>query len=133
MRKDFWFIWRNIHQRLMDTGHKYLWKQIRIHQAVTIFISLHTPKIPCSRFRTTLGWKLILGWKYIKQSQYRQPESILKARLTDEFDEVWFASSSLMSLMFSLETVSELLNVGRHTGWAELSVERPIVLLQLKI
>ena len=40
----------------------------------------------------------------------------LKARLTDESDEVWFASSSLRSLMFSLEAVSEPPNVGRHTG-----------------
>ena len=56
----------------------------------------------------------------------------LKARLTDESDEVWFASSSLRSLMFSLEAISESLNVGRHTGWAELSVARQIVLSQLK-
>ena len=40
------------------------------------FLSPHTPKIPCSRLRTTLGWKLILGWKYIKQSQYTSPVSV---------------------------------------------------------
>ena len=40
---------------------------------------------------------------------------ILKTKLTDEFDEVWFASLSLRSLMFSFEAVSESLNVGPHT------------------
>ena len=33
----------------------------------------------------------------------------------------YFASSSVTSLMFPLEICPASLNVGRHTGWAELS------------
>ena len=65
-----------IHQRLKNTGHKYLCKQKTFHQVVTISYHPTHKKIPCSRFRTTLGWKLILGWKYIKQSQYTSPVSV---------------------------------------------------------
>ena len=60
-----------MHQRLQYTGHKYYSVQFWFHQVVTIFISPHTQKIPCSRYRTTLSWKLIFGWKDRKLSGYR--------------------------------------------------------------
>ena len=44
----------------------------------------------------------------------------------------YFASSSVTSLMFSLEICPESLNVGRHTGWAELSGAPQVLLSQLK-